>query len=127
MSRVSNQVPVFEAYRGLKIYFLAVLAFILAEDEIAREIMSFLQFMFSLASKAKLLVGRLPSVSQWGLSRWPLQHLLHCSLGHRVLRLEETTAGYPHLSGLGWASLWVSMEAVAEVKPRRNWSLFRYL
>lgn len=36
--------------------------------------------------------------------------------GHRVLRL-ETIAGYPHLSGVGWPSPWVSMEAVAEVKP----------
>lgn len=59
MSLVSNQVSVFEAYRGGKIYFLVVcgvvLVFILAEGEIAREIMSFPQFVFSLESKAVLL------------------------------------------------------------------------
>lgn len=66
VSLVSNQVPVFEAYRGGKIYFLvvcdAVLVFILAGDEIATEIMSFPQFMFSLESKAALLLVRLLSV-----------------------------------------------------------------
>lgn len=66
MSLVSNQVPVFEAYRGGKIYFLvvcdAVLVFILAEDEIATEIMSFPQFVFSLESKAALLLLLLLSV-----------------------------------------------------------------
>lgn len=59
MSLVSNQVSVFEAYRGGKIYFLVVcgvvLVFILAEGEIAREIMSFPQLVFSLESKAVLL------------------------------------------------------------------------
>lgn len=55
VSLVSNQVPVFEAYRGGKIYLLvvcdAVLVFILAEDEIATEIMSFPQLVFSLESE----------------------------------------------------------------------------
>lgn len=61
MSLVNNQVSVFEAYRGGKIYFLVVcgtvLVFILAEDEIAGEIMSFPQIMLSLESRALLLVA----------------------------------------------------------------------
>ena len=89
-----------------------VLVFILAEDEIAREIMSFLQFMFSLASKAELLMGRLLSVHISGGWVDTLRYLRY-----RVLWPEETIAGPPHLSGLGWASCWVSVEAIADIKP----------
>lgn len=83
---VSSQVPVFEAYRGLKIYFLVVLDFVPAENEIAREIMSFLQFMFSLASKAELL-GLLLSVHPSAGWVDALRYLLQC-LGCRVWWLE---------------------------------------
>lgn len=89
-----------------------VLVFILAEDEIAREIMSFLQFMFSLASKAELLMEQLLSVHISGGWVDALEYLRY-----RVLWLEETMAGPPHLSGLGRASCWVSVEAITEIKP----------
>lgn len=88
-----------------------------AEDEIAREIMSFQQFVFSLASTARLLTGQLLSVHIAGGWVAALQYMLRCHLEHRVLWLAETVGRPPHLSGLGWASHWVSVEAVTQIKP----------
>lgn len=39
---------------------------------------------------------------------------------YRVLWLGETIAGPPHLNALGWASRWVYLEVVTEIKLLRN-------
>lgn len=79
----------------------AALVFILAEDEMAREIMLFPYCMLLLEAKAVLLLELLLSVCP-GLG-WvdALLFFLQYQPGHRVLRLEETLVGPSCLRPLG--------------------------
>lgn len=99
----------------------AGLVFILAEDEIAREIMSLPQFMFSSESEAADGAASL-GASWWKLGGGPP---VPSTLSPWVqgLWLEETTAAPPLLSALGWTSHWVSMEAIREMRPLKICSL----
>lgn len=105
MSLVSSQVSIFEAHRGGKIYFLvvcdAVLVFILAEGENAREIMSFPQLMFSLEPKAVLLTVLL-FVCPGGGWAGTRQFLLPCHPGSGSSGLRRPVlASAPNCSDLG--------------------------
>lgn len=119
-----------EAYRGGKVYFLvvcgAVLVFILAEDEIAGEILSFPQFTFSLESKALLLVV-LPPFGHSGCveaaSSFYMVSPPPPPAPPRVLWPEATSAGPLLLNVLSCTSRWVYFEAINEMKSLRNWSL----
>lgn len=92
-----------------------VLVFILAEGEIAREIMSFPQFVLSLESKAIAAAG---AASLGASGRRPGAGPPippPCNPGPRVQQLEETTDG-PLLLSLSL----VQVESIGETKPLRN-------